>query len=96
MKLGFVGGLLGEAGFSHSSFGGLVALFGFLTVSAIIVLLNSLLVLAIVKALQFRRPAGRITQKVERILDLISAPGLFAQRVYLVPESRAPPFRVVP
>jgi len=91
MKLGFVGGLLGEAGLSHSFFGGLVALFGFLAVSAIIVLLNSLLVLAIVKTLQVTRPRGRAVQEDERISDLFSTSGLFAQRVYLIPEGRAPP-----
>ena len=92
LKLGFVGGLLGEAGVSHTFFGGLVALFGFLTVSAIIVLLNSLLVLAIVKTLQVTRPRGRAVQEDERVLDFFSTSGLFAQRVYLVPESRAPPY----
>jgi len=91
VKLGFVGGLLGEAGFSHSFFGDLVVLFGFLTVSATIVLFNSLLVLAIVKALQLKRPTARIVQEDERILDLFSPLGLFTQRVYLIPEGRAPP-----
>jgi hypothetical protein len=91
VKLGFVRGLLGEAGLSHPVFGGLVTLFGFLTVSAIILLFNSLLVLAIVETLQVRRPRGRTIQEAERILNLFSTAGLFAQRVYLVPESRAPP-----
>ena len=91
MKLGFVGGLLGEAEFSQPFLHGLVALFGFLTVSAIIILLNSLLVLAIVETLRVTRPRRRAVQEDERILDLFPTPGLFAQRVYLVPESRAPP-----
>ena len=91
VRVGFVGGLLGEAEVSHTFFGGLVALFGFLTVSTIIVLFNSLLVLAIVKTLQVTRHRGRAVQEDEGILDLFSTPGLFAQRVYLVPESRAPP-----
>lgn len=95
VRVGFVGGLLGEAGLSHSLFGGLVALFGFLTVSAIIVLFNSLLVLAIVKTLQVTRPWGRTVQEDERISDLFSTPGLFAQRVYLVPEGRAPPYIIM-
>jgi len=100
VKLGFVGGLvvnevnllLGEAGFSHPFLHGLVGLFGFLTVSAIIVLLNSLLVLVIVKTLEVKRPRVNTTAEDERILDLFFTPGLSAQKVYLVPESRAPPF----
>jgi apolipoprotein N-acyltransferase len=95
VRLGFVGGLLGEAQSSHPVFGGLIALFGFLAVSALIVLLNSLLVLAIVKTLQLRKPRGRILLELERILDLVSGAGVFAQRVYLVPESRAPPYIVL-
>ncbi len=89
---GFEGGLLGEARFSHSFFGGLVTLFGSLMVSAIIVLLNSLLVLAIVKILQVARHRGKTVQEDERISSLFCTPGLFSQRVYLVPESRAPPY----
>jgi apolipoprotein N-acyltransferase len=91
VKLGFVDGLFGEAKLSHPFFGGLVTLFGFLTVSAIIVLLNSLLVLLIVKTLELTRPRGKTIQEEKRIWDVSSTPGLFAQRVYLVPEGRAPP-----
>jgi hypothetical protein len=96
VKLGFVGGLLGEAEFSQPFLHGLVVLFGFLTISAIIVLFNSLLALAIVKTLRVTRPRRRTVQEDARILDLFSTSGLFAQRVYLVPESRAPPIKSVP
>jgi hypothetical protein len=92
VKVGFVGGLLGKAEFSQPFFGGLVALFGGLTVSAIIVLLNSLLVLAIVKTLEITRPKGKTTAKDERTWVLFFVRNLFAEKVYLVPESRAPPF----
>ena len=92
VKLGFAGGLLGEAGFSQPFLHSLVGLFGFLTISAIIVLLNSLLVLAIVKTLEMTRPRGKTVAEDERILELFFIPGLSAQKVYLVPESRAPPF----
>lgn len=91
VKLGLVRGLLGEAEFSHPFFASLVTLFGFLTVSAIIVLLNSLLVLLIVRTLEVTRPRGKTIQEDERIWDLFSTPGFFAQKVYLVPQSRAPP-----
>ncbi|MCK4385398.1 MAG: hypothetical protein KAW52_03955, partial [candidate division Zixibacteria bacterium] len=93
VKLGFVSGLvvnevnllLGQSEFSHPFFGGLVALFGLLTVSAIIVLLNSLLVLLILKTLAIKIPRGKTVQEDERILDLLSTLGFFAQKVYLVP-----------
>jgi apolipoprotein N-acyltransferase len=100
VKLGFINGLFGEAklsppqaGFStHPFFHAIVGLFGFLTVSAIIVLLNSLLVLLIVKTLELTRPRGKTIQEEKRIWDLSSTPGLFTQKVYLVPEGRAPPY----
>jgi hypothetical protein len=94
VKLGFVGGLLGETGFSHPFFGGLTALFGFLAVSAIIVLLNSLLVLTIVKTLRITGFRGRAVQEDEGILDIFSTRRLFAEGVHLVPESRAPPYLI--
>jgi apolipoprotein N-acyltransferase len=91
VKLGFVEGLLGKAELSHPFLSGLVTLFGFLTVSAIIVLFNSLLVLLFVKTLEVTKPRGKVVQKEEKIWNLLSTPGLFTQKVYLVPEGRAPP-----
>lgn len=91
VKLGFITGLFGEAEPSHPFLGGMVALFGFLTVSAIIVLLNSLLVLLIIKTLAIKIPGEKTVQEDQRTLDLLSAPGILAQRIYLVPEGRAPP-----
>jgi uncharacterized membrane protein len=92
VKLGFIRGVLGEAEFSHPFFGGMVALFGFLTVSAIIVLLNSLLVLVILKTLAIKRPRGKTVQEDERTWGVLSTPGFFPRKIYLVPQSRAPPF----
>jgi apolipoprotein N-acyltransferase len=92
VKLGFVEGLLGKAELSHPFFSGLVALFGFLTVSAIIVLFNSLLVLLFIKTLEVTRPRGKVVQEEEKIWNLLSTPGFFPQKVYLVPEGRAPPY----
>ena len=91
VKLGFVGGLFGEAGFSHPFLHGLVGLFGFLAASAIIVLLNSLLILVIVKTLEIKRPRGKIVSEDTRILEFFFTSGLSAQKVYFVPEGRAPP-----
>jgi apolipoprotein N-acyltransferase len=103
MKFGFTGGfvvnevslLLGEAGFSQPFLQGLVGLFGFLTVSAIIVLLNSLLVLVVVKTLEKTRPREKISAEDGRIWDFFFVRNLVAERAYLVPEGRAPPFLLV-
>jgi hypothetical protein len=91
VKLGFVDGLLGKGELSHPFFAGLVGLFGFLTASAIIVLFNSLLVLAIVKTITITRPRWKTVEE-ERRWEFFLPPGLFAQKVYLVPEGRAPPY----
>ncbi len=91
-NLGFVDGIFGKAEFSHPFFSGLVTLFGFLTVSAIIVLFNSLLVLLFVKTLEVTKPRGKVAQKEEKIWNLLFTPGLFTQKVHLVPEGRAPPY----
>jgi apolipoprotein N-acyltransferase len=93
LKLGFIDGFFGKTKVSQPFFHNLVGLFGFLTVSAIIVLLNSLLVLAILKTLEMIRPRGRTISRsgCEATRHLFSSPNLFAQKVYLVPEGRAPP-----
>jgi uncharacterized membrane protein len=91
IRLGFAGGLFGAAKLTHPFMHGLIALFGFFTVSAVIVLLNSLLVLAITKALELTRPKGKLHQKDKGIGDLFFIRHLFAERVHLVPENRAPP-----
>ena len=99
VKLGFAGGLvvnevnllLGEAGFSQPFLHSLVGLFGFLTISAIIVLLNSLLVLVIIKTLGVTRPSGKTVQGNERTWDFFFNHNFFAEEVYLVQQSRAPP-----
>lgn len=95
VKLGFVGGLFGKSEFSQPFLQGLVGLFGFLTVSAIIVLLNSLLVLAIVKTLGLTRPNGKIAQEEKRTWDFSYTRNLIPKRVYLMPEGRAPPLSCV-
>jgi hypothetical protein len=91
VRLGFIGGLLGKGEFSQPFLHGLVVLFGFLTVSVAIVLFNSLLVIAIVKTLLLARANGNTVQEDEKTLDPFSTFALFAQRVYLVPDGRAPP-----
>ena len=89
--LGIVSGSTSLTTFSHPFFGGLVALFGLLTVSAIIVLLNSLLVLVILKTLAIKRPRGKTVQEDKRTWGVLSTPGFFPRKIYLVPQGRAPP-----
>jgi len=91
LKLHFVGGLLGSAEPSHSFFGGLIALFGVLAAAAIIALLNSLLVLVILKIVKITSPGKRTVKEGQRFWLSFSTPGLSTQKVYLVPEGRAPP-----
>jgi apolipoprotein N-acyltransferase len=92
VKLGFTQGFFGERGASHPFLHGFLGLFGFLAVSAIIVLLNSLLVLAVIKSLEVKRPRwkARVIKQISWGFSLTR--NLFAEKVYIVPEGRAPPF----
>jgi uncharacterized membrane protein len=91
VKLGFVSGIFGKAEFSHPLLHGMVGLFGFLVASAIIVLLNSLLVLAIVKTIELTRSKGKTLKRNERIWQPSFTRNFFTEKVYIVPEGRAPP-----
>jgi apolipoprotein N-acyltransferase len=91
VKLGFVSGIFGKGGLSHPSLHGLVGLFGFLAVSAIVVLLNSLLALAIARTLKVARTSREGSAEDRSITCYAFARNLFAEKVYLVPEGRAPP-----
>jgi uncharacterized membrane protein len=98
MRLGLVGGLLGEIGTSAPIFRGLIGLFGFLTISAIIVLLNSLLVLVLVKTIGISRTKAKTETEERNLWDFSFLHNLFTEKVYLVPEGRAPPilrFRIM-
>lgn len=91
IKLGFVGSVLGEAEFSGPFFHGLTALFGFLIISFLVVLCNSLIVAAIDKAISLAKARRFEVSVGERAWDLYFTTGLFAQKSYLVPEGRGPP-----
>jgi apolipoprotein N-acyltransferase len=95
VKLGFSGGVLGEAEFSHPFLGSLIGLFGFLAVSAVIVLLNALLVLAITKTLE-RATSREMTAAGDDGTSVFFSitRNLFCEKVYLVPEGRAPPLAI--
>lgn len=72
-------------------FDGLSILFGFLAVSFVIVLVNSLLVFAIEKTVSLAKARGQGAWENESVWDLTPIPGLFAQKVYLIPSVRSPP-----
>jgi apolipoprotein N-acyltransferase len=90
-KLGFAGGVLGETTFSHPMLHGLAGLFGLVAGSAIIVLLNSLLALALTKVIKAAKTAVRTAIEDVRTWDLIFAVNFATEKTYLVPEGRAPP-----
>jgi apolipoprotein N-acyltransferase len=91
LRFGFAGGILAESGFSDPFLQGLVSLFGFLTVSALIVIVNSLLILAVLKTLEmverWREAVEKEESKWYAASGLKSMPG----KTHLVPEGRAPP-----
>ena len=91
-KLGFASGIFGEMGLAHPFLHGLAGLLGLLATSAVIVLLNSLLVLAIVKTIQAARTGVKTAIEDVRTWDLLFAFNFSTQKAYLVPEGRAPPF----
>ena len=90
-RLGFVGGLLGGIGFSHPILHGLAGLFGLLAASAIIVLLNSLLALALARVIKATRTGVRTGFEDARTWDILLAFDFPTEKTYLVPEGRAPP-----
>jgi hypothetical protein len=91
IKLGFAGGLLVPTECSNPFLHGLMGLFGFLIVSAVIVLLNSLLTLAIVKALEAIRPKVNTIEETKRKWQLSFSCNFRINKVCVVPEERAPP-----
>ena len=92
-RLGLISSMLGEAEFSGPFFHGLAALFGFLIISFIVVLCNSLIVAAIDKAISLAKARRFVRTVGERTWTLYSPTGVFAQKFYLVPEGRGPPRR---
>ncbi len=91
VKLGFADGLFGKAGFSHPFLHSLVALFGLLAASSIIVLLNSFLAFAITKVIKAVRNTANSAIKDEKRRHLLSTCSFSTEKVYLLPEDRAPP-----
>jgi len=91
IQLGFAKGLFGEAELSNPHLNGLMLLFGFIIVSFVIVLLNSLIVIAVEKVASLGKAQETTSCDDEAIRDPYSAPGIFTQKCYLVPDVRGPP-----
>ena len=91
IKLGFSAGLLAGARAGHPLFHGMAALFGFLSISFLIVLLDSLIISAIDAFSNLAPARGTIVFEGERMCDLLLTPGPAALQLCLVPENRGPP-----
>ena len=91
LRFGFAGGILAEPGFSDPLLHGLVGLLGFLAVSALIVVLNSVLILAVLKTLEMVGRWREAVEKEESTWYTASGWSSRAETAYLVPEGRAPP-----
>jgi hypothetical protein len=91
MKAGITGGLLGKIESSNTFFHGLVGLFGFLIVSVIIVLLNSILVLVIDNSLELNRIKEKTTQGNENKWWFSNACNIITKQTYMMSEERGPP-----
>jgi apolipoprotein N-acyltransferase len=95
VNLGFYEGLFGQAKFSLPVFSAISTIFGFIIISFIIVLANSLIILAIEKVVSFIKESDT-TLRPEALDWYIGgpcrAPG---ENLYLIPESRAPPVTII-
>jgi hypothetical protein len=92
MKLGVSGGLFGKIVTSNPVLQSLITLLGFLTVSVIIVLLNSFLVLVIVKTLELNRIKEKATQEAQNEWWFSIDCNIFSEQTFMMSEERGPPF----
>ncbi len=91
IRFGIGGSLVTQQVLSIQFFHGLATLFGFLILSFLVVLINSVIIAFVDKALALARARGHGVIKSERQWNLHAIAGLLAQDSYLVPESRGPP-----
>lgn len=92
IKTGTFDGVFSEAQPTAGFFYKAALLFGFLAISFVIVLFDSLLILAAEKTVALLAKAGQVLlPEFEKIFDFSPAFGPLPQKVYLVPEGRAPP-----
>ena len=99
IRLGLTNDILGAktliSGTEHNSgaafFYKTAVIFGLLAISFIIVLLNSVFVLAIETLIALAQARGMAQPESEETRDLFLTPGLVAQRLYLMADGRGPP-----
>ncbi len=92
VRAGFVSGFLESPKFLASPFfHGMAALFGFLAISFVIVLVNSLLVLAVQKVAALSSSRSWSAAEPVTLLQVYKPGRFVSQLVYLIPEGRAPP-----
>jgi apolipoprotein N-acyltransferase len=93
IKMDFVTGMFQEAERTHPVFHGMAALFGFLFVSFVIVLLNSILIWAVVSAaLVVSTSCMNIETRKQEYQHIYNA-SYQLQEVFSIPQERAPPCR---
>lgn len=91
VKLGFAGGIFKQADLSHPLFNGVGGLFGFLIISLIIILCNSLLAWAIKQAASSVGVPRRAFAEEEQIWRSLAHLVFPTDRAYLMPDVRGPP-----
>lgn len=91
LRFGFAGGILVEPGFSDPLLHGLIGLLGFLAVSALIVVLDSFLILAVLKTLEMVERWREAVEKEASRWYAASGSKRTPEKTHLVPEGRAPP-----
>ncbi len=93
LKFGFAGGILVEPGFSDPFLHGLIGLLGFLAVSALIVVLDSFLILAVLKTLEMVERWREAVERGNSRRYAASGSKSMREKTHLVPEGRAPPMQ---
>lgn len=91
IKLGLSQGIFGQSGLSLPFFGALSTIFGFIIISFVIILINSLLVLAIDKVVKLVSASDSNIPLGEKGWSLGFLCEAGADNNFLIPESRGPP-----
>ena len=93
IRLGFSGGLLVGESAARPAFGGMATLFGFLSISFLIVLLNSIFIYALEAVATLVTAREIAIARGERKWDLLLTPGPITYQPYLIPLGRGPPLQ---
>jgi len=91
IRLGFTRGLLGEAGAPQSLFGGMTVLFGFLSISFLIILINTVLLVAVKTLVAPAASGTKSLFTIEQTWDVLFPAELPSLTICLNHQGRAPP-----